>query len=246
SFYIKMRNSCYKEQSPIEFLEKHYFTVDDRTGNISAIQNYLQYYSMGTYLQGIYKYSENIGISKITLTDSDKVVRGLQLLYKFYDNYIFSLPLAVAYKVSGSNEPIILDKYSLRFDNKNIPLRKDLTYLINWRSKAKITEDDLKNGINVPGGYVYKSISFINVFWAAFFSDPDNKVKMDKNPINPDIFKDKIVLIAKVELTNKDDIHSVPYSGRISGVEILAASIDNLLNDKSFLKQVSPLVNSLV
>lgn len=211
-----------------KLIEKFYKKVQDNTINIAAIQDCLNYYVIPFYIEGIYKYAAGIGINN-RVKDEDGIVRSLQPLYKYNDQFLFSMPLAVATYVKGNKDPITLEQYKLLIGNKNIPLTKKVTFYFNFRKTVQVP---YKSKYKVSPDIHYLTIPFIEVFSA-------NKYK-----ISPEIFKDKIVLIGPTA-HRFSDFYNVPNHKVFFGVEALATGIDNLLNDNNFMFQVAPLINSL-
>ena len=221
-------------QGPGQIIEKFSYgsIVTDNVRDIPAIRDYLVYFSMPRYLRGIYEYSTGIGIN-IVQEDDDGVLRSLQPVYVYNGRYFFSIELAAASFLNNNKNNVELNKYELKFGNISIPLSRKLKYYINWREKVLPDKEVNQVDIRIKNKLHYKSVSFIDVF------------HNDISGIKPEIFKDKIVLVGGT--ANKlGDYFTVPNSEKFYGIDIIATSLDNFLNDNQFVYRVSEWLNWLI
>ncbi|MGD9581014.1 MAG: CHASE2 domain-containing protein, partial [Vampirovibrionia bacterium] len=188
SYYI---SSLYSD-GPINLLKPHYYNVIDHTTNNEHIQSLLHYYKLPRYIDGIYKYAKQIAVSN-SFTDNDNTVRSYQPVYKYVDNYLLSTPLAVANFVKGGNNQIVLSEKVLKFGDKTISLNDKMRFFINWRKYADKTSLEHKP-FTIYKNRCYKYISFYNLLY------------YQKYNINPEIFKDKIVVIGNSSDIAKDNV----------------------------------------
>lgn len=231
----KKQIQLWTEFTSIPYLKMNYNNVlIDKTENDKESQNYLNFYNAAPLLKGVEESHKPIGIINGQVDDIDKTVRTHQPVYKYIfiapnevkNNYLFSLPLSVAYQITNKKGQVILEKGKLLFNNKVIPLTKDLTFYLNWRSR----NNNSKHNINDNVEMTYNSISVIQLF----------SMKNDNN-----IFKDKIVIIG-FSGAEANDFTKVPNNPRYMGAEILATAIDNLLNDNSFIQRAPLWLNILL
>lgn len=211
----------------IQKLNYNDFVVDETLKN-NAVQSYLIQYSLKKHLEGIYQSAKNIVISNIIPDDLDKTVRSVQPVYIYDEKYLFSVGLALAHFVNGEKDKVIIRKNLLQFGNTTIPLTKEQQYYLNFRKKSPINKNFLQTQ-----NMIYNSFPFVGFFG------------QNKNKLNPDIFKDKIVIIGLTSDFSKDTF-KIPGHKNFFGPEIIALRIDNLLNDNHFIKRGSFFVNILI
>lgn len=227
SYYLNMIYN----KGPGNLLNNHYYTIKDNTVNNKTIQDFLNYYEMTKYLDGIYKYAKRMAVSN-SFVDSDNVVRSYQPIYKYNNKYMFSTPLAVADFVKGENQEVTLNANALIFGGKTIPLTNKLRFYLNWRTRATELSNEHSPFV-LAKDRSYKFISFLHLFYK------------DKYKVSPGVFKDKIVIIGTSSDILKDKV-SVPNQPIYFGVEVIATAIDNLLNDNKFIIKAPWWVNIAV
>jgi len=139
--------------------------------------------------------------------DLDNIVRRFQIIYKSGNQYYASLALqAIRYTQSGRNLNVI-NENKIQVGDKTIPLR-DARLLINYYG---------------PSG-TFSSVPYVRVY--------DGTQLVD----NPDIFRDKIVLIGS-SAYELHDVFPTPYDLTMPGVEIHANVIQTIL-DKSYISVI--------
>ncbi|MEW5821793.1 MAG: adenylate/guanylate cyclase domain-containing protein [Cyanobacteriota bacterium] len=223
-------NKEYYNESPGKLLNKFYIPVDDNKLNANLAEEIIDYYRIPKNLEGIYKVVQGIGIN-IIFPDSDKIIRSYQPVYRFNHKYLLSIPFIVYYSLYCNNDKISITHKILNIGNKQIPLNNKLSYYINWRSAAPISDKEY-NYFNIRKHMNYKSISFFQVYFS------------DKYQIYSELFKDKIVIIGSTSDTLKDK-YSIPSTSNYNGVEIIATVVDNIINDTQFITKASLLMNIL-
>jgi adenylate cyclase len=171
------------------------------------------------------------------LSDSDGLVRRATPLYRFGDRLYPSLSLAVASMVTG-NKPIKLEPGpKLEVAGHSVPLDPKGQMLIRWYGPA----------------YTFTHYSAWRVFNSAqdydgcmesgkSGEDCEEKIRQENKitEVAPQLFKDKIVLIA-VTAVGAGDIRPTAFSENYPGVEGQATLISDLLHG-NFLRATDPRV----
>ncbi|MEW5819550.1 MAG: diguanylate cyclase [Cyanobacteriota bacterium] len=159
---------------------------------------------------------EGFGVGAINLkTDIDGVNRLHMPLFVYNNYYYPSLSLAVALSLlpEGQNK-IELFKDKIKLGNRTIYIDEEGRNFTTWYGMPK----------------TYQVFHVIDVIIS------ERNIKEGKQPIiNPDIFKDKIIIIGQT--ASGSDIHHTPMANVFVGTEIVATNIDNFLNQKKFIKK---------
>lgn len=170
------------------------------------------------------------GVGHINMIpDDDGPVRRAYTLINFNDKFYPSLSLAVAMDVLKVKEIEVIprgntpDKW-LSLDKKiKIPINEDGTMFINYKGGIK----------------TYKYYPYYLLFASNYL------IEQGQEPlIDPEIFKDKIVLIGSTA-AGLMDLRVNPFSSIYPGVEMHANIIDNILSN-SFLQRPPFYVNLIV
>lgn len=156
--------------------------------------------------------TKNIGAVNVT-RDNDGVIRRFAPIFKYNNDYYPNLSLMVAMDLLKV-KTVEIDKSKIILNNNHsIPIDDTNRAILNWYSLDK----------------AYRHISFYNFLTA--------QKKRDVKYFTQN-FKDKIVYIGSTA-TSLADIKSSPVSSQISGVDLHATFLNNIL-DNSFIKK-SPL-----
>jgi diguanylate cyclase (GGDEF)-like protein len=206
-------------------LEK--FNLDIINEDLFTTFPYRHIISFNTFGPVYYEILQNafkIGAINVNVSD-DGVLRKMTPIYNYNKNFYPGLPLSVAMAVRGEENSQLkfTQDGKLYFGDTLLPLDNNGELFIRW--------------LGTTGAYKHYRISDI-------ISSQIN-IENNKEPIvNPQEFEGKIVIIG--ETFAGSNILTTPISRAISGVEIQANSIDNLLNNKVFIQPVHPLFNFLI
>src|SRR5574344_1197008 len=141
----------------------------------------------------------------------DSVIRNSQPLFKLIKNdetyYMPSLSFAGFLKYMGEGDKIVVKNNQIRYKGRVIPINNNGEVIISWHGM----------------GNDYKYIPISKIILSA---DDENQPL-----INPEIFKDKIVIIGRTEAGT--DIHPSAVNPSYAGPESNAIAIDNFINDSS-------------
>ena len=187
------------------------FKVKIKSGVLSDNQ-YVTFSNARTAMDGLSFATRNIGSVNVT-RDNDGVVRKFAPLFKYRNDYYPNLSLKVAMDILKVKSIEIDNSKIVLSDKHIIPIDESNRAILNWYS---ITD-------------TYKHISFYNFLLA--------QKKHDLNFFKSN-FKDKIIYIGATA-TSLADIKSSPVSSQISGVDLHATFLNNIL-DNNFIKK-SPL-----
>lgn len=165
-------------------------------------------------------FNTKIGFVNI-YTDEGQIIRRFEPLREFQNQKYLFFSFALAMEV-------------LKIKNSEIELKKGQALSLPGKRKFPLSQNNTLR-INFPGlPGSYPKISFFQVF---SHQTPEN------------FLKDKIVLLGP-SLSSVNDYHLTPYSSEISakstGVEILAAILDNFLNQRFLSPASSPVQTILI
>ncbi|MGD9580722.1 MAG: adenylate/guanylate cyclase domain-containing protein [Vampirovibrionia bacterium] len=225
----------YYKVGPGELIDNFDFVskIKDNVRSIPEIQKYLRHYNMPVYITAIYKYAKGIGINTV-IPDSDGSLRTIQPVFIYNNRYLTSIHLSVA-SFLKPEKVIKLNPYEIVFGDTVIPLTQNQSFYLNWRNKA-VNDPEISSGkFLLPKSMHYKTIHAYNLLY-----DDDHK-----KLINPDIFKDKVVILG-VTGGSTNDYFKIPNNNTLFGLEVIATGIDNLLNDTGFIYRVPDWFNVLV
>lgn len=169
------------------------------------IDNAITYYSHAP-VHDLYTESNTIGVVN-KVQGSDSVIRKSQPIFKLIKNgetyYLPSLAFAGFLKYMGEDGSIVVKNKIVRYKGMRIPIDEKGQTNISWHGTGH--------------DYTYIPISKV------LLSTNNNEY------INPDYFKDKIVIIGRTEAGT--DIHSSAVNPSYAGPEANATAIDNFIND---------------
>lgn len=172
------------------------------------IDNAITYYSHAP-VHDMYTESNVIGVVN-KVQDKDSVIRRFQPIFKLIKNdevyYMPSLAFAGFMKYMGEDGKVTIKKNKLIYKGRVIPVDNSGATLISWHGSGH--------------DYAYIPISKL------LLSEDNNEY------VNPEFFKDKIVIIGRTEAGT--DIHPSAVSDSYAGPESNAEALDNLLNDSYF------------
>lgn len=138
---------------------------------------------------------------------SDSVIRSVQPIFKLVKEdetyYMPSLAFAGFLKYMGEDGKITIKNKKIFYKGREIPINNNATTLIGWHGTGK--------------DYDYIPVSKILL----------NSENINK--IDPEYFKDKIIIIGRTEAGT--DIHASAVNPSYAGPEANAAAIDNFIND---------------
>lgn len=159
---------------------------------------------------------DGIGTTAV-IRDEDAIVRSVQTFSTYNDTRYYHWAFEIAGLYLGVPPPTNLTNDSVQFNGEIVPLRGG-QLLVNFAGPA--------------GTYPTYSASSVAIG--------------DVLEQNPDAFRDKIVLIGATSITLQD-IYPTPFSAQspTSGVEIVASTIDTLINGK-YLILAQPWVTILI
>lgn len=173
--------------------------------NNKKLDNAITYYSHAP-VHDFYTRSNTMGVVN-KVVDSDSVIRNAQPIFKLVKNgetyYMPSLAFAGFLKYIGEDGTVIIRKNHIFYKGKVIPVNNKGETCISWHGRGN--------------NYSYIPISKI------LLSEENNEF------INPEYFKDKIVIIGRTEAGT--DIHPSAVNPSYSGPESNASALDNFIND---------------
>lgn len=168
----------------------------------------ITYYSHAAVHNMYTKYNMMGVVNKVTGIDS--VIRKAQPIFKLEKNgesyYMPSLAFAGFLKYVGDDGQIVVKKDKIKYKGRTIPIKDGLVNL-SWHGRGRIPGEE----------YKYTSISKL------LLSKDDNKY------VNPEDFKDKVVIIGMTIAGT--DIHPTSVNASFPGPEANAVAIDNFIND---------------
>lgn len=169
------------------------------------IDKAITYYSHAP-VHGMYTQYNTMGVVN-KVQDADGVIRKSQPIFKLIKNdeifYMPSLAFAGFLKYMGEDGAITIRKNKLYYKGRMIPVDNNGETNISWHGKGH--------------NYTYIPISKV------LLSEDNDEY------VNPDFFKDKIVIIGRTEAGT--DIHSSSVSQSYAGPESNATALDNYIND---------------
>jgi adenylate cyclase len=164
----------------------------------------------------------NLGAANTVYDPSDNIIRSHRPVYSYNSNgkivYIPSSALSVVQYLTKEKN-ITLKNNTYFLGDRAINVDKEGTFLINWHGKAK----------------TYQNISAIKPLLSMAVEKGLIKQISPEDKMDPSVFKDKIVVIGMTR--SGTDIHATPMDMRMPGPEIIATTIDNLLNDSNMLNK---------
>lgn len=231
SFYAKQKgffNLNFENRVNKPFQQYNSLTIEDkRTKNLIQNSNY----SSCSYSLPELVNKKILFGSVLTEPDSDGIIRKFEPVIRYNNYYYPALSLALYSKLNGS------DKFTLTNDSLTLNTKKRLSIpLVSNKKSSYMYLKWYRNANQEFSPYkTYSAWKIINSF---------NQLKKGQRPlINPDEFKDKIVIFGATSTVLKD-IKSTPLGRDYPGVYIQATAINNLV-DNNFVK-TSLMVNLLI
>lgn len=177
------------------------------------------------------EYLQNVGAigSVLARPDKDGVIRKIEPIFLYENNYYPSLALAVYQKIKGGGS-FELNEITLQSDKLKLPIHsKNVTYShVKWYrplSKEQISSHEL-----------YSAWKLI---------ESHRLIKEGKEPIiAPSVFKNKVVVVGATAST-LNDIKVTPMGADYPGVDIQATFIDNFLHNE-FITHLPVIVRILI
>lgn len=177
--------------------------IDDK-----KLDDKISYYFHAS-VSDIYTQHNTMGVVNKVI-DNDAVIRKTQPIFKLIKNkkdyYMPSLSFAGFLKYMGEDGKIVIKNHKIHYKDRVIPINSKGETNISWHGTIQT--------------YDYMSISKI------ILSENNKKYK---DYINPNMFKDKIIIIGRT--LPGTDIHVNSISSAYPGPEANATAIDNLIND---------------
>lgn len=178
--------------------------LDVKVGN-RKIDNAITFYSHAP-VHDIYTEHNTIGVVN-KVVDEDSVIRKSQTIFKLIKNgetyYMPSLAFAGYLKYVGEDGVATITKNYVLYKGKKFPIDKNGQTNMSWHGAGH--------------NYTYIPISQV------LLSEENDKY------INPDFFKDKIIIIGRTEAGT--DIHTSSVNPSYAGPEANATALDNFIND---------------
>lgn len=169
-------------------------------------------------LPSIMKNTEKIGHIN-ALRNNDGVIRNFLPIVKYQDKYYPHLALIIAKDLLNSKtKNFIIDKNHLIFDEKQYPITKDGTIILNWYGDNTAYKDN-----TLSMAEIIKSIELEKKGYSSL--------------INSNYFKDKIIYIG-TSAPNLNDIKTVPTEKELPGVITHVTFLNNML-DNNFINKLS-------
>ena len=148
--------------------------------------------------------------------DSDGVYRSGRILFNYGDYFFPSFSLSAVMAYSGKKDIEVLPGNIIRVDKYYVPVDDKGMYLVNYYSKSRVPAYSMSSLMESALVYV------------------KNQGKSDKEkekiPLQPEMFKDKIVIIG-CSAPGCQDLKNTPIHKTTPGPEIHANIISNILQD---------------
>ncbi len=162
--------------------------------------------------------TKNIGAINVT-RDKDGIIRNATPIFKYKNNYYPNLSLLAAMSYLNIDSISISDNKIILDKTHSIPLDLSQRTILNWYGKSN----------------TYKHIPL----WEVIKAKKENNIEfINKN------FKNKIIYVGTTT-TSLSDIKSVPIESNMSGVELHATFLNNIL-DNNFIKKTSLKIDFLI
>lgn len=179
--------------------------------------------TFGPIYSDILKNCKGVGAINVNVSD-DGVLRVITPIFSYNKHFYPNLALIVTKYLIGddSSEFDFLPNEKIKFNDRILPVNDDGTLMIKWLA---------------PTGS-YKHYRIIDIL-----TSQEQLVKGQQPDVTLKELKDKIVLIGETHAGA--NILTNPISKAISGVEIQANIIDNLINNRGFIVKIHPIINFL-
>jgi len=195
-------------RTPIELDEK--FEAKINIENIKDFDNeYVKYDNVRSVMKDLSDVTDKIGAINI-YRDEDGIIRNLAPLYNYQNKLYPNLSLLVGLDLLNVKNIEFKNNTLILDKEHSIPLDSSKKAIINWYGVSK----------------TYPHIPF----WKIVKATKENDVKFLK-----DNFENKIIYMGATT-TSLSDIKSTPLDSNLSGVELNATFLNNIL-DNNFLKK---------
>lgn len=186
------------------------------------LDSIITYYSHAS-VPSIYTKYNTIGVVNKVI-DSDSAIRTSQPIFKLIKNgvtyYMPSLSFAGFLKYMGEGGKVVIKNNELSYKGRKIPLDEKGRVNISWHGT----------------GYNYQFFHMSQILLSK-----DNPKYKDY--INPEVFKDKIVVLGRTQAGS--DIHLSSVNPLYAGPEANATIVDNFINDTSNGKNTRKFVTNM-
>ena len=213
-----------------ELFKKNDIVIEDKRSK--KFKQESSYKSFSAFQRDYLKNIQSLG-SVNTNLDNDGYIRKVDQIINYKGKLYPSLGLVMYSKYTGIKHFVLTDKYLLAKNNSHslkmpVTNKFGIAYSNIYFYK---TDDGLYSHQKISASDVIKSLEAIE--------------KGEKPPLNPDIFKDKIVFVgANAQAQALQDVKRTPISDAFSGVDIQATNLDNMINNE-FYRTSSELYNLL-
>ncbi|MEW5820622.1 MAG: diguanylate cyclase [Cyanobacteriota bacterium] len=184
----------------------------------------IEYLTFGPIFIQLLQDGKGIGAINVS-SDEDGVLREIIPIFSYNQNLYPSLALSTvrAFLPQKDSKLEFLPDGNLKMGNKVLPINKNGKIMIKWMAPT--------------GGYThYRMCDVLESYF---------NIQNDETPLlDPKLFKDKIVIVG--ETFAGPNKLTIPVSKAISGTEVQASIIDNLLNRNNFITKPHPVVNFLI
>ncbi len=196
-------------------------TLDEKSNLKKELLNNITFYKHSAIPEVFLDASNLAGVVNVN-SDGGSTFRYSTPLYRIYNgekyNYLPSLPFATVLATLPENERnIIIKDNKIIVGKREIPINKKGRTLLSWHGSVN----------------TYKTMHMADVLLTNALSKGtitnDKETISRFNKIDPNIFKDKIVVIGLT--ADETDILSTPMDTAYPGPEFQATAIDNFLND---------------
>lgn len=219
-----------------EFAKKYSIAVDDKSTQTPDL-----YKSFMTFPKPYFDAAKNIGSvasfpgpinGNITNFGIDEIHRNHEYIFRYKDSYYPSFALK-AFLIANNYPQIILTNKAIKFPELKYEIKQKKTYFqtIAPLKYYKLYDND----------YSHIKYSALDIM------DSYEAIKAGKKPIlNPEIFKNKIVIIGANVPGGQglNDNNPTPISVNHPGVDIQATAVDNIMHN-DFLKIIPQGINAL-
>lgn len=204
----EVNNSMLNNPIPKEFVEKFSLKNVDNVSSLKQDPN-----NFYIPITEVYQNARDMGVVEFS-SDADGVYRSTNLIRQYQGNFYPTLSMSYL-NWANKYKKIKMEDDKILLDSLQIPLLEGGRYIINMK----------KNIVNYSMGGVLATIQKIN------------KGEMDKLMVNPEEFKDKIIILG-ASAVGVEDLKLTSLGKSVPGVYLHASAISNVL-DQDFIKLVS-------
>ncbi len=179
---------------------------------------YISFINSRTIMPELTDVTDNVGVINVT-RDEDGILRDMTPVFRYKNKYYPNLSLKVALDLLNRDSITIKNNTIIIDDSHSIPLDNTQRAILNWYGKSG----------------TYKHIPL----WQAIKAYKTDDMKFLKEN-----FENKIIYIGTTA-TSLSDIKSTPVESNMSGIELHATFLNNILQN-DFIKKVSAKINFLI